>query len=211
MYFMSESKKISRSNRRFEKAVDSAVARRERLLAKGLLSVVDGRVDIHISSVPDNKNTNLSPEEQIRVFNEEGEQIADGYQSSRVVRHASAVAITDSLIDPETSGIVFIGHGNIGSFWVSGGVFGWQDVASTTTPLKTGVIEQRMCGHFPRRTAALGTFAVSELNLVIAATGEFVDDVAPDSSLFVPVYDASVDLREQIRALNDEHCPLLQA
>lgn len=197
-----------RSQRRFNVNLARYVAEHITKLDEEKLSLPShlGKLVITVSNAPDHKG-GLTPEEQRKAFMEEAEQIAEkrSGQHSEVVIKRKTVAreLSMDIADQEVSDLVLIGHGNIGDMWTDeGGHFGAFDVAKSTRHLKQGSIEQRICGHFPLRTSVpLGTFALRDQRKLIAPLGEVIDDIDPDESLFVPVYDKALNTADDIREL----------
>jgi hypothetical protein len=131
--------------------------------------------------------------------------------------------------DREVTDIILIGHGSISAMWADNGKhFDWQTAARAASYLKQGKLEQRMCGNLPYKKAEsdipgaghieelphkysvpLGTFAVSELANLTAATGMSIPNVNPADELFRPVFPCSkASVPEQIQAFNEMYANL---
>lgn len=157
-------------------------------------------------------------DEQKKIFQAEADVVYESdlvkqYDDAQITRTAHREDIKRKLQDPDIAGMVLIGHGDIGSFWLDGGGerLRWHDVAKAAGCLKLGHFVQRMCGHYPRDisktpftdipTLPLGTFAVVDQRNVIAAHGLAIPDEHPDETLFKPVYSDSRNSYEDILSL----------
>jgi hypothetical protein len=111
------------------------------------------------------------------------------------------------ISDPEVSDLVLIGHGHIGDLGTDeGNHFSAFDVAKSAKYLKQGKIEQRICGHFRTPfSVPLGTFALADQRNLIAPLGYKIDDINPDESLFVAVYEQAQNSADDIRTLIDAY------
>lgn len=214
-FIMKEALK-SRSQRKLNSQIIRAAERRECLLEAGRLSLESGlgQLVIIVSQAPSYKAiTQYTPKQQWRHFMNEAERLAqertDDHQDVLIRPKAVIGDMKLDFANPEVTDLILIGHGSIDSLWVDGSnkYFSWHQAAKTTTDLKQGKIEQRMCGNFPLGyNVALGTFAVSRLTNVIAAPGTIVPDFNPSDELFQPVYGSDeLDPTEQIAALNSAY------
>jgi hypothetical protein len=113
------------------------------------------------------------------------------------------------LADRDVSDLVLIGHGSISCFWTDGKSrnYDWRDVSKSANHLKTGIIEQRICGHLPEKVklhVPLGTFALANLENLYAAPGkQLPDDQDPGDAVMERVYSNHIPLLDQIRHLNE--------
>jgi hypothetical protein len=204
--------KTSRSERRYQNALAKTHKEHERKLDDGKLSLPKklGRLSIIVSNMPDHRGE-ATAADQIRAFHNEADELAEHYSgvynAVKIHRKATAMEMGFELSNPEVAGLITIGHGNIGDFWLEGGEhIGWDKVAKLTKYLKQGEFVQRMCGNFPFASSVpLGTFAVSDQRNVIAPTGEVIDDLKPDESLFGPVYGKDRNDINDITDLIAEH------
>jgi len=204
--------KTSRSERRYQNALAKTHKEHERKLGDGKLSLPKnlGRLSIIVSNMPDHRGE-ATAADQIRAFHNEADELAEHYSgvynAVKIHRKATAMEMGFELSNPEVAGLITIGHGNIGDFWLEGGEhIGWDKVAKLTKYLKQGEFVQRMCGNFPFASSVpLGTFAVSDQRNVIAPTGEVIDDLKPDESLFGPVYGKGRNDINDITDLIAEH------
>lgn len=203
----------SRSHRRVHKDVAKAAHKQEELLDKGKLSLASGmgKLSIIVSGAPDFKSS-VKPQDQRKYFLEEAERLRDErlpeHQRVTIRQRAIPSDIKFELIDDEVTDMIFIGHGSIGVIWTDGGAgkFDWRNVAKTTKHLKQGKIEQRMCGNFPLDyNVPLGTFAVKSLGNVSAAPNVIVPDIHPNDNLFVPIYNDTDKVINQIDRLNNQY------
>ncbi len=209
--------KVSKSTKRFNKNLAKLDDQRNRLLEEGKFSLASGMGKlVIIASKSVDYESNYSPDKQVELFIEEGEQLQEQlrpYHADVVLRKS---ALYDDIIshvhDKEVSDMIFIGHGSIGAFWLEGDTkLGWQDLAhenkeslmGTDRHLKLGQIVQRVCGNFPVRSVPLGTPVVADLMNVIAPLGKAIPDAHPDESLFRPVYTHNGDMVSQVHAMNE--------
>lgn len=197
--------------RRLDRSLERALRNYEIKLDKGRVSlpaemgkmviVVSNRADL-LSHVPAN--------DQVEAFHNEADDLKDHYtryyDTVEIRRRAIKSDISMDLSDKDTSGIVLIGHGNIGDFWLEkSDHLTWKD-ASNSRYLRMGEFVQRTCGNFPNNlTVPLGTFAVSEQSSYTAPVGEFIDDISPNEELFRLVYDRPVHSIEDIHRLVDQY------
>jgi len=213
-------------NSGFEKNLSKANKKRAEMLADRMFSVESGmgrlaivvsdRAD-HFNAVQRSNNLGISYSEylrmQIRGFEAESERIKAerGSQHELVARlYATDTNFSNIFSNPLYSDVVLIGHGSISSIWTRGEKknFDWQNVSKMATHLKRGVVEQRMCGAFPLAdgmNVPLGTFAVSQLSNLRAATGMYIADDDPGDAVFTPVYNDREGLMYQIQNLNQVH------
>jgi hypothetical protein len=204
-----------RSVKKIRRVVRKEQQRRDRLLDEGKLSLPRGTGKLIIVASPAaDFRLKLSPEKQHEIFCEEAERLAEEraaqHDTVEIRRKAIMGDINIDLADPEVTDIALIGHGTISDFWANHGRhFNWLDAAKATrSHLKQGVVEQRMCGNFSTRTrysVPLGTFAVSNLENVVAALGQKLPEHDPPEELFRPIYDNSRDLLEQVDQMNMIH------
>lgn len=205
--------KPSRSHRRFEKNLDARIGTHQKKLDNGLLSLAphEGKLAILPSRGTTAVNS-YSPTEQIRIFREEAETIADSefakqYDTTEVMPAVNKLDVDMALADFEVSGVVLIGHGTIAALRLHQDKYmNWYDASRATKQLKLGHFVQRMCGGFGiYESVPLGTFVVADQRNVLAAVGMAVDDLHPDDSLFAPVFDKPVNSFDDIVALRDKH------
>lgn len=153
---------------------------------------------------------------QRKAFHDEADELAERhrreYADVEIRRKAIRHEIGFDLADKEVSGMVLIGHGNIGDFWLDdmdNSHLDWRNVAKHSRHVMQGRFEQRMCGHFIGiHSVPLGTFAVADQRRVIAPVGIQIDDVDPDESVFQPVYGQPFNSTEDIRGLVDYYWTL---
>lgn len=199
-----------RSHKRLLKDIQKASEKREHLLETGKTSLPSGlgKLAIIVSRAPD-YHSKLSPKEQYAAFLEEAERLQqERSKDHQQVTLSPMAVISDIKVnfgDYDVTDIMLIGHGSIGCIWAEDGrYFDWRDAARAASFLKQGRIEQRMCGNLPSKkgkvgdieveelphkySVALGTFAVTNLENVVAAVGRKVPDVNPSDELFQPVY-----------------------
>lgn len=217
-----------RSHRRFDKYVISAARQHQTKLAEGKVSLPTGlgKLAIIVSRVPDHRRDAADPREQHRVFLEEAKLLEaerkPWHQGVEIRRIANIIDMKLDFGDPEVTDIILIGHGCISALWAEGGQnFDWRMAAKAATYLKQGRIEQRMCGDWPNKrpvdtesprnnprdayTVPLGTFAVTDLTNVIAATAKVIPDAHPAAGFFEPVYERPGEPVAQIQALNERY------
>ena len=204
--------KTSRSERRYKNTLERIQKEYVRKLDEDKLSLPKklGKLSIIVSNMPDHRGE-ATAADQIRAFHNEADELAEYYSREygavNIYRKATEMEMGFELSNPEVAGLITIGHGNIGDFWLEGGEhIGWDKVAKLTKYLKQGEFVQRMCGNFPFASSVpLGTFAVSDQRNVIAPTGEVIDDLKPDESLFGPVYGKGRNDINDITDLIAEH------
>lgn len=200
----------TKSERRFVKKVDSYVAHREALLEKGAVSLVShlGELAIHVSTAVDLRSRN-SPEQQKRIFQDEGEYLQEWYErqqkyaSVKLVPRTNHMALSMDVADKEVAGIVTIGHGSLGDFWLPDGEghFNWEDVAkSARRSLKMGDIIQRTCGNVYKKSLPWGTFGAADQTRIVAVVGKHIPEEAPPEEYFRPVFTTPHNDREQLLA-----------
>lgn len=208
---------LSRGGRRIRREALVAADSWQRKREAGRLSLPSGMGKLAI--FPSNYTTsksNVSEKDQRDGFRVEAEMLAEQrlgqHQEVQVHQAAYNGQIKAALRDPEVTDIIVIGHGSIGCFWADGFTknFNWKDVAGATGSLKQGRFEQRTCGSF--RTAynvPLGTFAVSQLENVIAAPGKNLPDLGVQDSAFVPVFqpgaETANDVIDRLNSLHDSY------
>jgi hypothetical protein len=226
---MQRTREKSRSHDRLVRDTTKASERRQRLLDGGRLSLPSGagKLAIIVSRFPDHNNEVLTPRKQYQAFLEEADRLKQqrSQNHQQVVVRPVAVAgdMKIDFGDPEVTDIILISHGTISFMRTdSGQYFDWRTAARAASYLKQGVIEQRMCGNLlsrekktdkpgikeelPHRySVPLGTFAVSNLTHITAATGLKIPDVDPSDDLFRPVFSESHGAAEQIQALNEAY------
>lgn len=200
--------------------VEGILSRREALLrdenARSLKSG-EGRLAILVSDTPIEAHP-LSPGRQISMFERHAERYAelnrDSHQEVLVVRNAGAAAITEHLLDPETTDIATFGHGSIGAVAIQVGIaYTTKRVSTTATHLKQGNWLQATCGTFRSRyEIPLGLPALLRPSGLIAAKGKSIDLTRPETGLLKPVFADEGDLRVQIAKLNARyHEPVFEA
>ncbi len=209
---MKEDKKSSRSARRHDKTLQSAIEKRADLLDGGKLSVPAGAGKLAILySTATNYHSDLHADHQKLAFRNEAHAISEkSGRDMTIIDIVSDMSMRFALRDPEVSDVVVIGHGSIGDLWYGQGAhYDWRNVAKDASHLKQGEFVQRVCGNFTSngRSVALGTFAVADLASLIAPVGKYIEDAEPDESVFSPVYVPHIDLAEQIEQLNQKHTP----
>jgi hypothetical protein len=204
--------------RRFREKLELFAQERERNLAEGLLSLStdEGVLVITVSGSGSSKRRAVS-QEVYDGFIEEAERLKEarersGQYAGVVIRPRAVLEqLEGDFADPEVVAISLIGHGSIGMFWTDSArrEFDYRTAAQATNRLKQGVVEQRMCAHFPRSiySVPLGTFTVSRLSNLRAAVGDnrYVPDgplSSEQDAMFVPVYNDSEGVVAQIAALN---------
>ena len=216
----------SKSHKRLLKDIERASEARDKKLERGRISLPSGEgiLSIIVSHAPDYVSR-ISPEGQRKAFLEEAEKIreerAGDHDQILIRRRAVPIDMKLDFADERVTDIVLIGHGSLSSMWAEGGKnFDWRMAAKSTDRLKTGKIEQRMCGNLPSKkevidgqvkeilphqyTVPLGTFAVTSLDNVIAATGKKIPDICPPDELFEPVFADNGSPIDLIRELNDK-------
>lgn len=216
-----------RSQKRFDKYLAKAESKRNTMLLRGNFSLETevGRLAIVVSKVADHHSAaehHRSKKEmdyddhlrwQIEIFEEEAELIKS--QQTVLGKEARIYSATNYnlkyIFANETiSDVTLIGHGSINTIWCNDPKrnFDWRSVSAATTHLKTGRIEQRMCGHFPAEKGMnlpFGTFAVVSLGQVYAATGRMLPNTIPENTVFDPVFQDEIPLRQQIVDLNEKY------
>lgn len=205
----------SRNEKRLRRQAVRAAQERERKLEAGQLSLPSdkGKLVIAVSRVRSSHNLYGSNGKDPNYFRLEAERLKaerSGDNQEVVLRErATPAQMRRDFGDPEVSDIILVGNGTINALPLDGGqYFDWWDAARAATTLKQGRIEQRMCGNFPSEIpyhVPLGTFVVSNLENVIAATGKIVPDRYPHDELFQPAYAGPDDPFAQIQALNELH------
>ena len=203
----------SRSEKRLHKRLRRAVDQRQRQLEAGKFSAKsgEGKLSIIISSAVTPDTTYASKGREPWYFRLEAEclkeQRSSEHQEVLLRERGSADDVKTDLADPDVTDIIFVGNGTINALFLSGDkYFTWWDAARASTALKQGRVEQRMCGHFPPDVpyhVPLGTFAVSDLRNVTAATGMVIPDRDPADELFQPVFSSPEDPIGQIQDLNE--------
>jgi len=203
----------SRSAKRLRKQLVAAIEKRERLLQEPFsLESELGKLVIVVSSAADLKSQ-TPPDKQYATFIDEAERL----KAERGSRHAAVeikpkafpMDISFDLADRDVSDLIFIGHGSISNFWTDGQRrnYDWRDVSKGASHLKTGVIEQRICGHLPEEVklhVPLGTFALANLENLYAAPGkQLPDDQDPGDAVMERVYSNHIPLLDQIQHLNE--------
>jgi hypothetical protein len=100
---------------------------------------------------------------------------SDFYADVEVRRTITRDGIRQALEDPEVSGMIIIGEGNLSCVFDDGceDTIRWSDISEWSTHLKQGVFFQRFCGNIPEGVPVpLGTFAMTSLSSVWAAVGQ---------------------------------------
>lgn len=200
----------SKSERRFVRKVDSFVQQRERLLDTRQFSLepLMGRLAIHVSTAADLRSHN-SPDEQKRIFQEEGEYLKEWYEQQglydevKLITHTNRMELGMDIADKDVAGLVTIGHGSLGDFWLPNGEghFDWEDVArNSKRHLKLGNIHQRTCGNVYKKSLPWGTFAAADQTRITAATGEAIPEEHPPAKFFSPIFTTPHNDREQLLA-----------
>lgn len=200
----------SRSERRFVRKVDKYCTKRLELLEAESFSLSPqlGRLAIHVSTAPDERSKN-SAARQKEIFQAEGEYLQEWYERQgvygnvKLVPKTNRMALAMDIADKEVAGVVTIGHGSLGDFWLpdGGGHFDWQDVARNARhTLKRGDIIQRTCGNIYKKSVPWGTFAAADQTKIVAVSGQTIPEEHPPSELFRPVYTTPHNDREHILA-----------
>ena len=200
----------TKSERRFIKKVDTYVAHREMLLQKQAVSLAPrlGELAIHVSTAADLRSHN-SPEEQRYIFQNEGEYLKEWYErqqtyaSVKLIQRTNRMALSMDIADKEIAGIVTIGHGSLGDFWLPDGEghFDWEDVAkSARRSLKAGDVIQRTCGNVYKKSLPWGTFGAADQTRIVAVVGKHIPEEDPPEEHFRPVFTTPHNDREQLLA-----------
>lgn len=206
-----ESREAKRLRRQ---ATRSALAREVKLQTRQLSLPSDqGRLVIAVSRVRGSHDLYGSNGRDRHYFLLEAERLkeerASDHQEVVVRERATTAQMKADFGDPEVSDIILVGNGTINALALDGGqYFDWWAAAKATVSLKQGRVEQRMCGNFPSEKpyhVPLGTFAVSDLRHVTAATGRVIPDLDPFDELFEPVFASPDDPLGQIQALNEQY------
>lgn len=114
------------------------------------------------------------------------ENFSDFYADIELHKKISFDNLECAVRDPEVSGIVVVGEGNLSTVFDDNGGenIRWSDISEWSTHLKQGVFFQRFCGNIPEGVPVpLGTFAMSSLSSVWAAVGK----------TFQPEYDPGIE------------------
>lgn len=205
----------SRSEKRLRKQTARAVQEHRRKLELGQVSLKsgDGKLVIAVSRARSSHDLYDSKGKDPQYFRLEAERLeeerAGDHQAVVVRERASTAQMREDFGDPEVSDIILVGNGTINALSLDDRrYFDWWDAARAATTLKQGKVEQRMCGNFPSEIkyhAPLGTFTVSDLRNVTAATGKLIPDLDPSDELFQPVFSSPDDSLGQIQALNEQY------
>lgn len=193
--------------------LDLAYEKRANLLADSRLSLPEGLGYTAVICSTESTEERDSPAaaEQISHFKNETAEIAwNLYTKGRTVEDIVTDSINDVRAvvgDEECTDIIVVGNGSYSTLWLSDNHLSWWNLSQMSNHLKTGEFTQRTCGHIGRTdrlNISLGTFAMANLNKLVAPVGLAINDEHPDESAFRKVYGSDMVSKYELIQISDD-------